>query len=717
MRRTYPYLQSPYHLDLNEYDLKNKFFQKIDQMVIHKQYVRITLLDWKENPIKEIQGELSAGGQMTKDGSSSVRRTCNLSCSVNGGSYNIDDADMDFAINKKMFLEFGVENLTGEYPEYPILWFPQGVFFISSFTYSTNVTSAVLLNITLKDKMCMLNGEIGGKFPAMTIFDEMYTQLPSGENVTKKVLIYDIIKELVNHFGGEDLNNIVIEDVPLKIRSVVKWIGSTPLYLIDQGGKEGVLPSLNPPDDQNQKGGTNEKKDSEETDSGLRSSSYEYGNDCGYIYTDFTYPSELMGNAGETVCSILDQIKNTLGNYEYFYDEFGIFHFREIKNYMNTTKATEVLDKMEDSDKEESDKTEDPNEIKMTENDYLVDISTGKSAFTFTDNENLVSLNYSPKYENIKNDYIVQGTRKSSDGKISFDVRYHLAIDNKPRPPYAVRNNFYVYTDQNTKLRVGAFPQRVDELKEVGNSNLIYAYGDAFYQWNGTSYTVIEDGVMYNEYQPKDWRTELYLQGLDAKALGRDAGYYFAELEANWPMIYDIENHRFHEDKSSYNYYLDFIDPALSPVGQFSVSNIGRRTNVNINDDINCIFAPQIPDVVFIETLNKTEEEIRKEKQDMLSQGYVPAQTPAYIYNNLATGGYANPALEQIKYDLYVHTTYQKAASVTAVPAYYLEPNTRVTLRDASTNTYGDFMVNQVTLPFGPNSLMSFNCSEVFERY
>jgi hypothetical protein len=40
-------------------------------------------------------------------------------------------------------------------------------------------------------------------------------------------------------------------------------------------------------------------------------------------------------NAGDTVVTMLDKLVNTLGNYEYFFDVNGVFHFREIKNYLN----------------------------------------------------------------------------------------------------------------------------------------------------------------------------------------------------------------------------------------------------------------------------------------------------------------------------------------------------------------------------------------------
>jgi hypothetical protein len=47
----------------------------------------------------------------------------------------------------------------------------------------------------------------------------------------------------------------------------------------------------------------------------------------GYELTPFTYPGELVAAQGETITSVLDKIKNALGNYEYFYDVDGNFRF------------------------------------------------------------------------------------------------------------------------------------------------------------------------------------------------------------------------------------------------------------------------------------------------------------------------------------------------------------------------------------------------------
>ena len=51
------------------------------------------------------------------------------------------------------------------------------------------------------------------------------------------------------------------------------------------------------------------------------------GQPVGYRLTDITYAGELVGNVGENVVTILDKIKNQLGDFEYFYDVDGRFVF------------------------------------------------------------------------------------------------------------------------------------------------------------------------------------------------------------------------------------------------------------------------------------------------------------------------------------------------------------------------------------------------------
>lgn len=767
MRRTYPYLNDSFYEDANSALKRRNFLKTIDNFVNQKQYVRLTLLNWNEEPLKEIQGVI-ASGSLSKDGSSSIRRTCSLTASIDSGEYDIENMSYDFAINKKIFIEIGVENHSNQFLDYPILWFPQGVFFIASASASSSVSSAVSLQLTLKDKMCGLSGDVSGTFPAAVIFDEMDTQDASGAYVTKKVLVYDIIKELVNHYGGEDLNNIVIEDVPRRIKRVMKWTGSNPLYLVPkQSGSAGVVWYA-------------AYIDRPET---LEDGTIEIlsGQDCGYVYDDFVYDSELSANLGESVTSVLDKIKSYLGNFEYFYDEFGVFHFREVKNYLNTTQATTLVNDMK-------------------KHDYLVETTTGKSVYTFSDKDNIISISKTPQFNNIKNDFIIQGKRQGTNSQQQVDVRYHLCIDRKPLPVTSDErgNNYYntyynllLYTEESTQEIKAAFPTvytTKNDFPSIGEFNTIYfdATNKFAYYWKDDTYKSLKCSAYYpavdtlsvstiaetssedtkeeedkpvpapivnGGYLVKDWRTELYLEGMLAKKNGIDSGnyyakidsiagwqgdvlqyahncridtdYYFEELDAFWPQVYDLVDQKFIGEKENAelltsaltdsNYFLDFIDSSTSDLGKFSVSAIGRRTDAISSDTVNCLFAPEIPNIVFI---NADEDDKGRTKQQECEDNGMPyTQVRGEVFYNLATGGYKNGAFDQVKYELCLHTTYQNSVSITGLPVFYLEPNSRIELNDTSTNTYGDYNLNTISIPLGPGNAMTVSCNQSIERF
>ena len=729
MRKFYPYLQDAY-LSNSTQELQNKnFLSSVDSFISKKLYTKITLLDWQENPLKSIEGEIVSGNQ-TKDGASAVRHTCTLSCTLNRGDFSIEDIKNDYSINKKIFIEIGIRNDTKQYSEYPILWFPQGVYFINAIGLSSSTTGGVNLNLTLKDKMCMLNGDLGGCFGSTVVLDVMDTQLPSGEYIEEKVLVYNIIQELVHHYGGEDLNNIVISDVPLRIKRVMKWTGQNPLYMNNAQNEtfSQDYTVIQPSDLTNV-------------------AIFNNGDDVGYIYDDFFYTDELVAGPAETITSILDKLKQYLGNFEYFYDVYGIFRFREIKNYVNSTRASFLLNE-------------------MSENQYLVEVNNDKTSFLFSDSDNITSITVTPQYNNIKNDYIVQGLKKATDTDLSYPIMYHLVIDDKPaiieesweliqqlgeisqttelKYHYGTYSNIVIYEEPDTKLQKaacyvssiklelseneGESGQWVDDLPNVGDFNLIYKTTNNTYQyWDGKVYKTVKVLAEYIDtpYYCRDWRTKLYMDGVIATPLGLDPGYYYPELCAYWPQMYDLINQRFWDEENvttanAYRsltqgiYYLDFIDPSTSSLGEYSVKNIGRRTHVTVNDEINCLFQPEIPNIVLLDV---TADNLQELKNECIANAQPWSVVRGNIYGALATGGYHNSAFDQIKYDLYLYTRYQKNVSLTALPIYWLEPNTRVRINESSTNTYGDFMISNLSYAFGPHATMAVSCTEVAERF
>ena len=682
MKVIYPYLKD------------NIFLERVNQARVKKQFVKITFLDWLENPIQEIQA-LVTGGSINIDGNSSVRRTANLSVYIPEKEYaDITNVNNLFSINKKMYLELGFENTFDDYLDYEKIWIPQGLFVINNASISYT-SGGITASLTLKDKMCLLNGDCGGILPAQTQFDTYDILDTNGEYVISKPIISQIIRELVNHFGGEQLGKIIINDVEPRIKQVVKWTNqSNPVFLFytEESGRLSM--------DQ-----------TEQPQEGEQWKMYSFNEDIGYIYTDFTCPNELIGNAGETICSILDKIKNILGNYEYFYDIDGNFVFQEIKNYINTSHATVVLNN-------------------LNKNDYIIDRGTGKSVYDLTNSKLVVSYSHPPNYSNVKNDYIVWGMRKNANGN-EVPIRYHLAIDNKPKIGNVYNVYFYIDPlDELEKAKIVWDFDTMDALPNPGTVGEVYQVNDTLYIWdsNELEYFPIELDVY--KIKTNDWRSELYLQGVAADPLGRASNYYYTELMTEWPKQYDLRKtqtaetidgkpvyiggfrQEYEADPSSLDFYLDMID-STAKVSEFNVNAIGRRTLVENNNEVNCIFEPNIPDFVIIEN---GQPDTQEKRDECLNKHQKFIQVDSSIYKFLSIGGMKNGAFYEIKDLLYSHTGYNENINISVLPIYNLEPNTRITVNNEESGIRGDFMVNNISLPLDINGTMTISAIRAVEK-
>lgn len=663
--------------------LKNStFLKEIDEMPIKEQFVKITVLDFLENPIQEIQGKITSGS-ISLNGSSSVRRTANLSMIADDANNDIRSVNNLLSISKKIKLEIGFTNYTQSYLEHDIIWFPLGVFVIITPSVVHNSTG-INISLQLKDKMCLLNGDCGGTLPASITFHEQSYENDNGETIIARTPVYSLIQELVNHWGGEQLGKIIISDVDTRIKKVMKWKGSTPLYM-------GVVSS----EDETQYDITT-NLETAKAQWGTAFKAYETEQDIGYIYTDFVYTDELVGNAGDSVCTILDKVKSYLGNYEYFYDINGNFIFQEIKNYLNTSQVTLEIQNISNSD-------------------YLTDFSKGKSVYTFDESKRVTAFTMNPQYNMIKNDYVVWGIRTTSDNA-KIPIRYHLAIDKKP----SVGNEYTIYLYQDDDITKAKKLIEYDSLSDFPNNGTYGLYyldksTQKVYTWI-SGYKEQTAGKV-TTIVTKDWRTELYLAGTQASNLGLDSNYYYTELQNEWPRLYDLEKQEFKqsvlEDPTSINYFLDFID-STAAISELNISNIGRRSKVISNNDINCIFGHEIPNLVLIE---KGKDDTAEKCAECQAAGQDYIQIPSNIYSQLSGGGQAYPAYSQVRELLYQYTNYNESISISALPVYYLEPNTRITVRDEASGINGDYVIKTISLPLDISGTMSIQATKALERF
>ena len=729
MKNNYPYLKD------------KQFLKQVDLMNIKVQSVKITVLNWNEEPIQSIEG-IASNGSINIDGNSAIRRTANLTLVADGVINDLSNIDNLISLNKKVYIEIGLKNFidNSKYNKYETLWFPQGLFIVCGVSINHDANSEVTISLQLKDKMCLLNGDVSGIIPAAVTLNEMdvsngvsaldqdaynligsiddleklLVTMPenllyyqgeqkyalivdgiSGESASDTIVeptIYQIIQEVVNHFGGEQLGKIIISDVPNRIKQAMKWVGNTPLYLCkltDDNNTVSISYTID----------YDKVKKMEETYSSFEYKKITAGGNVGYVYTDFTYPGELIANAGDSVCSILDKIKGVLGNFEYFYDLDGNFVFQEIKNYLNTTQAKTVIDKIETDD-------------------YIVNMGEGKSVYDFEDNMIVTSISSSPQYNMIKNDFIVWGIRTTPTGTTK-PIRYHLAFDKKPKPGNTYPCFFYIDPEDNLMKAKKPIEYKTytDIIKSPGAYGVFYMAKDTgkIYIWKDKQY--IEWTEPMTEITTVDWRSELYLQGVQAEPYGIESNYYYTELNAEWPKIYDLKAGEFFPElvkaPNNMDYFLDFVE-GNAMTEKYSISNIGRRSIVINDEKINCVFEPIIPDYVLIEV--ETDETTDK-AEECYKRGQKYIQVDKSIYSALVTGGTFNSAYNKIRELLYQYTSYNESITLQTLPIYYLEPNSRISVNDVESNIYGDYIISTISIPLGATgSQMTISATRALER-
>lgn len=713
------------------------FLHQLDLEKIKTKIIKIIVLTKEERAIAEVTGRVTSGS-ISIDGSSTVRRTASLEFIADTVDYDSMDLKQLFVINRKVSLQIGIKNtLKKEYPQYSdydYIWFPQGIYVMQSPSFS-NSEAGLTISMNLQDKMCLLNGDCGGTFPASVYLDTFDTlDKATGAIITEQITIYQLITELVNHWGGEQLSKIIIDGVPKTAIMGMMW------------KKKKVTTTTTSEDNNNNNNNTQEKKQGiyfAQNDShngiyylgdtvekiedvptppaagysfstnGLGNLYFSEGDYIGGLYEDLVYPAEdeengLKANAGDSITSILDKIKNTLGNFEYFYDIDGNFVFREIQNYLNTSKATGDLNKL----------------LNLEKDAYLSEIGKSNATYVFNNPDLFISYSNSPKWENIKNDFIVWGEAKGTDGTIA-PIRYHLAIDTIPANWSDHKYNNFVYDKTNNRLLVSIDYSDYDNFPKIGVNELVYrdVSANKFYQWNPKikDYVILKDATIVDTITPPNWRDDLYLSGIEGTRSGGDTNNYFIELEEAWPAFYSIENNKYiaKTDVNMYNvkYYLDIID-SNTEVAKYSIDNIGKRTKSYSDSKVNCIFEPDIPDYVLIECNENytVGEDTQKEIDDYLLTGQRYILVPSSIYKNLSkTSAIWNSAFYAARDLLYQCVSLNESIEIDSIPIYYLEPNIRISVLDKKSEIYGDYIIESYSIPLEAEGTMSISCTRALD--
>ena len=618
-------------------------------------YIQIRVLNANESIVDTIEG-ICTGGSISLNAKSSMRRSGNLTMIATEDNKNITDVNNLISINKRIGIQIGIENNTAYYQTEEIFWFPLGIFIVSTANISKN-QQGINISISFKDKMVLLNGEVGGDFSGEITHSPVYVEPTTDQEKygAEAVRFYNLIYSLLNEFGGLRANEIIIDDVDTRIQNPVRYLGDNntwwkyPNPEATGGNNPWVVVKGQPTDV-----------------SGAQA--LVYGETLGYFYTDFVYPVEkdLTSGAGETIESVLKKITQQLTNHEYFFDRNGIFHFQEIKNGLNQGSSKDNLEE-------------------ALGEKYLASIDTDLMTYSFDDDESFVAIASAPVYSNIKNAYVVWGEKKGTKALI----RYHLIIDT---PPILSSQKTYTFYTR---------------------SQAYFVDGETVFYTRGYNTPVTGATQQSITLRPEDpWQIILYYELLTG-AIQKPYGKEYLE---EFPKAYDILNKTLSVSETDLVYYLDMLDPTKVNhpiVSQLGVQNIGYRLMSEKRDDINSVL-PGIttPKILFVDSSSATAEE---EKNSVVS-GQVYQEVGTDFMAELSVADTVYSGYDYVRALLHNSTSYLDTITISCIPVYHLEPNQRIHVDDYDTGVHGDYIIQSMSIPLTVDGTMTISATRAIER-
>ena len=144
-------------------------------------------------------------------------------------------------------------------------------------------------------------------------------------------------------------------------------------------------------------------------------------------------------------------------------------------------------------------------------------------------------------------------------------------------------------------------------------------------------------------------------------------------------------------------------------LSEYAISAIGDRPKVVNDSNVKSIYYRNVPNLIFTTNLQNEFKE---------KSGYIFMQISKDIslnyFNISAQGKSAKDALDEL---LYQHSYCTNSINITAIPVYYLQPNTMIYVRDDQSKINGEYVVNRISLPLTYNGQMSISATKAPQRF
>lgn len=156
------------------------------------------------------------------------------------------------------------------------------------------------------------------------------------------------------------------------------------------------------------------------------------------------------------------------------------------------------------------------------------------------------------------------------------------------------------------------------------------------------------------------------------------------------------------------NFWFDMMDNDSFLANRYGIQTIGDRAKSINENAIKAIYFREVPTVIFTDDIQTQE---RKSGYVYMQLGTGVATKELFVIST--QGKCAQDVLDE---QLFKHSYCTEAISVTAVPVYHLEPNTRIYIRDDNSGIDGEYIVSRITLPLTYNGTMTISAIKAVER-
>lgn len=278
------------------------------------------------------------------------------------------------------------------------------------------------------------------------------------------------------------------------------------------------------------------------------------------------------------------------------------------------------------------------------------------------------------KHQKSQKEYLIEQKQESLDNYSEDITNYY-----QPEELAKVTANFYTCQHSLAHERITVKNQRftvpktlIDTLYDEDDNVIPIKYQDIIYFIPDDSYFIVT----------KDAGTNIEIK-------------YYDESRLHWHKNVFV-------NPGSLNYWFDFLDTA-GELSQYSVRAIGARTKAVNENTVKSIYFRETPPVVFAPDITEDEK----------MHGYKYIQVPEFEMDKMFTiSAQGKSAKERLDELLYNHGYCTESATITTIPIYYLQPNTRIHVSDSKTKINGDYIVSKITIPLTYNGTMQLTTTK-----